>query len=112
VSFAPRAASMKETMALTSKQRAHLKALAHDRKPVVLLGHKGITDAVIKETQAALLAHELIKVRLLGEAKEDLDAAADELEQRTGAELIARLGKVATLYKRHPDEPRIELPRR
>ena len=99
-------------MALTSKQRAHLKALAHDRKPVILLGHKGITDAVLKETQAALLAHELIKVRLTGEEHEALDAEAAELQSRTGAELVGRLGKVATLYKRHPDEPRLELPRR
>ncbi|MBM4282432.1 MAG: ribosome assembly RNA-binding protein YhbY [Deltaproteobacteria bacterium] len=99
-------------MVLTSKQRAHLKALAHEKKPVVLLGHKGLTDAVIKETHAALLAHELIKVRLTGEDAEALDAEAADLERRSGAELIARLGKVATLYKRHPDEPRIELPRR
>jgi RNA-binding protein len=99
-------------MALTSKQVAHLKALAHDKKPVILLGHKGITDAVIKETHAALLAHELIKVRLAGEEKEALDAEAAEMKARTGAELISRLGKVATLYKRHPDDPRIELPRR
>ena len=99
-------------MALTSKQRAHLKAIAHDKKPVILLGHKGITDAVIKETHAALLAHELVKVRLTGEEKEALDAEAAQLQARTGAELSSRLGKVATLYKRHPDEPRIELPRR
>jgi RNA-binding protein len=99
-------------MPLNSKQRAHLKALAHERKPVVLLGHKGITDAVIKETLAALLAHELIKVRLTGDEHEALDAEASELEQRTGSELISRLGKVATLYRRHPDTPRIELPRR
>jgi RNA-binding protein len=99
-------------MALTSKQRAHLKALAHDKKPVVLLGHKGITDAVLKEAAAALLAHELIKVRLMGEDGDALDEEAETLRNRTGAELISRLGKVATLYKRHPDEPRIALPRR
>jgi RNA-binding protein len=97
---------------LTGKQRAHLKALAHERKPVVLLGQKGITDAVVLELQAALLAHELIKVRLTGEDRDALDAEAAELERRSGATLIARLGKVATLYKRHPDEPRIALPRR
>jgi RNA-binding protein len=99
-------------MALTSKQRAHLKALAHDKKPVVLLGQKGITDSVVKEIHAALLAHELIKVRLTAEEKLELDEEAAQLEEKTGAALISRLGKVATLYKRHPDEPRIALPRR
>ncbi|HEY1098740.1 MAG TPA: YhbY family RNA-binding protein [Myxococcota bacterium] len=98
-------------MKLTSKQAMFLKTLAHDKKPVILLGHKGVTDAVVKETGNALLTHELIKVRLIGDDKDVLDADAEAIAFRTGAALLERIGKVAILYKRHPEEPKIVLPR-
>ncbi|MCC7110260.1 MAG: YhbY family RNA-binding protein [Deltaproteobacteria bacterium] len=96
---------------LTSKQRAFLRALAHDKKPVILLGHKGVTEPVVKETAGALKAHELIKVRL-GEG----DAGKEEaraLVEGTGAELIAITGRIAILYKAHPepDKRKVQLPK-
>lgn len=94
---------------LTSRQRAFLKSLAHDKKPVILLGHKGITDSVVKETASALLTHELIKVRLHEE--DTLDDDAKGIAKRAGADLVARVGKMAILYKKHPEEPKIRLPR-
>jgi len=98
-------------MKLTTKQLTHLKALAHDKKPVILLGHKGISEAVVKEAKGALLAHELIKVRLHGDDKEQLTADADRIAAESGAALVDVVGKVAILYKRHPDEPTIVLPK-
>jgi RNA-binding protein len=95
-------------MPLTSKQRAYLRGLAHDLEPVVLIGHKGITAAVIAEASHALLAHELIKVRL---AEGDEGGEAD-LAEGTRAEVVARIGRVAILYKQHPQKPKIKLPRK
>lgn len=92
---------------LTSKQRAFLAALAHDKKPVILLGHKGLTDAVIKETKGALLAHELIKTRLAEGGTED---EAKSLAEQAGAELVEKLGRVVILYRPHPEKPKIRLP--
>lgn len=92
---------------LTSKQRAFLAALAHDKKPVILLGHKGLTEPVVAETKAALLAHELIKARLADGGTDD-DAKA--LAKGAGAELIDKLGRVVILYRPHPDKPKIRLP--
>src|SRR5688572_22230607 len=94
-------------MALTSKQRAYLQGLAHDKDPVVLIGHKGITASVIAEAANALLAHELIKVRL---ADGD-DDGQQILAEGTRAEVVARLGRVVILYKQHPQKPKIKLPR-
>lgn len=96
---------------LTSKQRAHVRALAHDKKPVVLIGHKGVTEAVVNETAGALLAHELIKVRL-GEG-DAAGAEAQALVDGTGAELIAVTGRVAILFKQHPqpDRRKVRLPK-
>ena len=98
-------------MKLTSRQVAYLKGLAHEKKPVILLGHKGVTESLVKETQNALLTHELIKVRLAGEDKDALDAEADAVAKQSGASLVERIGKVAILYKKHPHEPRIVLPK-
>ena len=95
---------------LTSKHRAFLQALAHDKKPVILLGHKGVTDAVVKETQQALLTHELIKARLHDDGTLEEDATA--LATRAGAEVVARLGRVVVLYKAHPERPKIKLPKK
>lgn len=52
---------------LNTKEILELKARAHHLHPVVMVGQQGLTDAVIKETDAALTAHELIKVRVFGD---------------------------------------------
>lgn len=98
-------------MSLTSRQVSYLKGLAHEKKPVILLGKNGITDAVIKETANALHTHELIKVRLIGEDAAALDGEADTMATRAEAQLVERIGKIAILYKRRKDEPTIVLPK-
>jgi RNA-binding protein len=97
-------------MELNEKQRRHLKGLAHPLKPVVRMGNAGLTDAVVAETQRALLDHELIKVRLPGQDREQRDAALASLAQRTGSVMVTRIGHVAVLYRAHPKLPRIVLP--
>lgn len=97
-------------MQLTEKQRRHLKGLAHPLKPVILMGNAGLTDAVVAETVRALADHELIKVRLPGQDREDRDAALALLAERTDSSMVTRIGHVAVLYRRHPELPRIVLP--
>lgn len=87
---------------LTSKDRARLRALAHGLDPIVQVGKQGIRDAVVGEVERALLAHELIKVRLAGE-REEREAMARELAERTGSALAGTIGKVAILYRHHPE---------
>ena len=97
-------------MKLTEKQRRHLRGLAHALKPVILVGNAGVSEGVVAETQRALHDHELIKVRLPGQAREDRDAALADLAQRCEAVLVNRIGHIATLYRPRPDLPRIVLP--
>jgi RNA-binding protein len=97
-------------MQLSEKQRRHLKGLAHPLKPVILMGNAGLTDAVVAETQRALNDHELIKVRLPGQDRQERDAALTLLAKRSESTLVTRIGHVAVLYKAHPKLPRIVLP--
>ena len=99
--------------ALTSLQgfqRRFLRAAAHPLKAVVQVGQNGITEAVIGAIDSALLAHELIKVRIY--EPEDKKAMAEELARRSGAHLCGLIGHHVMLYRPHPDKPRLVVPRR
>jgi len=87
---------------LTSRQRRWLRGEAHSLSALVQLGGKGLTDGVAAELDRALAVHELVKVRLAGE-RDERTAAAAELAARTRSELVGLVGRVATLYRRHPD---------
>lgn len=84
--------------------RQSLKAQAHHLKPVVLLGAKGLTEAVIAETNIALLAHELIKVKINGAEKEDRILMANELCQQLTAELVQLIGSTAIIYRKNEEK--------
>ena len=96
--------------ALTPRQRAHLKGLAHHLDPVVHVGRDGLSDAVKAQIDEQLAAHELIKVKLLDGAPLDRGAAAEALPALVGAQLVQNIGRLFVLYRPDPDDPRIELP--
>jgi RNA-binding protein len=96
-------------MALNVRQRQHLKALAHHRKPVVQVGNAGITAAVIKEIEVALGHHELLKIRLPGVEREARTEMLKKICEATGADAVQEIGRVAIVYRR-AEKPRIALP--
>ena len=96
-------------MSLTPKQRKHLKALAHHRKPVVQVGNAGVTTPVIKEITLALDAHELIKIRLPGVEREARHAMLEQVCETTGAETVQEIGRMAVIYRR-AKKPRLKFP--
>ncbi len=91
-------------------QRKYLRGLAHRLNPVVQVGQSGVTEAVTEAVNAALLDHELIKVRL--REPEDKKAMADALAAGSEADLCGLVGHTAILYKAHPKKPVIKLPKR
>lgn len=97
---------------LTGKQRRWLRGQAHPLKPVVQLGEKGLTDAVVAEVDRSLDAHELIKVRLVGE-RDEREAQAADLADRVDAEAVGLTGKIAIFFRPHsePDKRRLRPPR-
>lgn len=96
---------------LTGAQARYLRGLGHHLEPIIHLGKDGITPALIKAIKEALLAHELVKVRLLQEAPIDRKEAGPELAKEAACSLAQILGRTVLLYKRHPNKPKIVLPK-
>ncbi len=98
-------------MAISPSQRRYLRSLAHDLHPVILLGAKGATEAVVKELDLALSHHELVKVKLSGGGKDERDTQIGTLLKGTGAESVQQIGHIVVLFRRNEDDPRLALPR-
>lgn len=98
-------------MQLTNKQKQHLKGLAHSLKPVVLLGGNGLTEGVMAEIDAALAHHELIKVRVPSEDREEKNLIMDAIVRESGAVKVQTIGHMLVLYKQS-EEKKIELPKK
>lgn len=96
---------------LTGKQSRHLRALAHELEPVVLVGKEGASEGVITATDQALTDHELVKVRLPDVPREERGVIAAQLADGTKSALAGTIGRIAILYRRHPSTPKITLPR-
>jgi len=88
---------------ITTELKQALKAQAHHLKPVVLLGSKGLTPAVVEETNVALIAHELIKVKINGAEKPDRIMIANDLCQQLTADLVQLIGNTAIIYRKNLD---------
>jgi RNA-binding protein len=98
-------------MPLTKNQLRFLRGLAHDLKPIIHVGAKGMSDALLGELDAALEHHELVKVKIGAEDRDGRDDIAESLAARSGAETVQRIGHTVTLYRRSSDKPKLELPR-
>lgn len=98
-------------MNLSKKQIQFLKGEAHSLKPVVQLGANGFTEGVLAEIESALQIHELIKVKIPAEDREELTLYVDAIVRETKAVKVQLIGKTLVLFKR-ADEPKIELPKK
>ena len=95
---------------LSRAQIAYLRSRAHGHKPVVRVGQRGLTDAVVAELERALDDHELVKIRLAGADRATRAAWIDRLCECTGAEAVQRIGATAALFRRNEERPRLRLP--
>lgn len=100
-------------MELTSKQRAQLRGLANTIDTIVHIGKDGIGENLIKQTNDALEARELIKGRVLENNLEfDARLAASELAKATRSEVVQVIGTKFVLYREthsKPKDKRIQL---
>lgn len=98
-------------MPLTTSQKRYLRGFAHDLKPVILVGQKGVTPALLAEFDGALAHHELVKVRLADDERESRAASIEAIRMHSGAELVQTIGKTACFYQRNPERSQYALPK-
>lgn len=85
---------------MTGKERAAWRAKANSLEPLFQIGKGGISDALIKQTDDALRARELIKLKvLLDSSPVSVRDAANEIAEKIGAEVIQVIGGVIVLYR-------------
>ena len=89
---------------LTPAQRKVHRADAHHLEPVVMIGNDGLTPAVVKETDAALNAHGLINVRVLGDDRTAREAIFQSLAEQLSAAPIQHIGKLLVLWRPIPEK--------
>lgn len=88
-----------EEIVLERDRRLELRAAAHHLDPVVLLGANGLTEAVLKEIDRELTSHELIKVRVPTDDREEREAIYKEVAEKLGAARVQMIGKLLIFWR-------------
>ena len=96
-------------MTLTGKQKNYLRGIAHSKNPIVTIGGKGLTDAVMSEVELALDQHELLKIKLPTNSKAEKVALLAQITNKSNSEPVQLIGRVAIIY-RATSEHKITLP--
>ena len=91
-------------MPLSGKDKRALRARAHHLQAVVSVGAAGASESLIAELERALDDHELVKLRIAADDRDDRAKLIETLCRETGAELVQRIGHTATLYRERSDE--------
>lgn len=88
----------------TSAERRALKARAHHLQPVVMIGDAGLTPAVLKEIDAHLKSHELIKIRAPDADRQRREQLIDEICRTLEARAVQHIGKMLVVFRPRPEE--------
>jgi RNA-binding protein len=96
---------------LTGKHKSYLRSLAHKLKAVVQIGHQGVTEGVVSALEVALERHELIKVKVAGDAEVDANEIGPQIEKATKSQVAQIIGHTLVIYRRRAENPKIVLPR-
>ena len=89
---------------LSPVERAALRADAHALNPVVMIGEAGLTPGVMKEIDASLDSHGLIKIRVFGDDREARIAIYEAICEQLGAAPVQHIGKLLVVYRTKAEE--------
>ena len=88
---------------LSPAQRRALRAKAHHLHPVVTIGQHGLTPAVAHEIDLALVKHELVKIRVFSDARDDREALLAKICEDQDCAAVQHLGKVLVVWRPNPE---------
>lgn len=90
---------------LTTKQRAKLRSYANTMETILQIGKEGVTENVVKQIDEALIAREMIKVRVLENSLLSAKDAAAEITAQTDCEVVQCIGTRVVLYRAFDKDP-------
>ena len=94
---------------LNSRQRAQLRGLANSMETILQVGKSGVTENTVKQVSDALEARELIKLRTLETCPTSSRETAEEIAEKTGADVVQVIGTRFILYKESKNNKTIKL---
>jgi RNA-binding protein len=97
---------------LTKNQKKYLRSLGHRLKPVVMVGQKGLSESVLLELESTMLKHELLKIKIRTEDRDDKFSMVNKIIEFSKSNLVQVVGNVVLIYRPFEDEPIISLPRK
>jgi RNA-binding protein len=93
------------------KQISYLRGLAHSLNPVVMIGNNGLTDSVLKEIDMNLNAHELIKIKVMGDDRALRTQMLADICEKSNAVAVHHIGKQLVIYRKS-EKARIVIPQK
>jgi len=97
---------------LSNNQKKYLRSLTHDLKPVVMVGQHGLSEAVLAELQSTMAMHELLKIKVRTENREEKQKIIEKIVAFSEAAIVQVIGGVLVIYRPFDEDPLISLPRK
>jgi len=98
-------------MKLTNNQKKYLRKLAHNLRPIVMVGQQGLSDAVLAELESTMTKHELLKIKVRVSDRDEKQEIVDKILNFSKAALVQVIGGVLIIYRPFDENPSIILPR-
>ncbi len=95
---------------LTRDFLKELRGQAHGLSPVVMVGQSGLSDGVLAAIEDALEAHELIKVKMLDDDRDQRAAWIEQILEVSGAAKVLAVGKMLSIYRKRKPKKDRDLP--
>ena len=85
---------------LNKAEIKRFRTIGHGLKAVVTIAGNGASESVMAELNRALTDHELIKIKVHADDRDDRDAIFAHIVKETECEIIQSIGHVALIFKR------------
>lgn len=95
---------------LTGKQKRYLRSIASTQTATFRVGKEGVSENMIIGIRQGLEANEIVKIKVLDNCTQELNAVALDLSAGTKSEIVQIIGHTIILY-RPSKEPKIKLPK-
>ena len=97
---------------LTNNQKKFLRSLGHNLNPVVMIGQNGLTEPVLAEIESTMQKHELLKIKIRAQDRDEKQKIIDQILGFSHAHLVQVIGNVLIIYRAFDEDPKILLPKR